>query len=271
MAKEIERKFLVGNDAGASRRTAAPYFGRPMSSSWTTAPRASASSIVLAPADDQDWRAARSRGTNSSTRFPISDAEELMAKRHRHRSSKRRATRSPCDGFVWEVDVYDGAHRGPGDRRSRTVRRGRPAAATRWLGTEVTGDPRYSNQALATEDLREERSCAFASGLTAFHRRSSRPRGKQLQQAIATLEQRPEGLHEAIHDARTKFQAAARPLPAHRLDEPGFQKQENARLRDMGKSLSATRDATALIEACDYLQQLASGKEEAGSGRIEVP
>ena len=84
----------------------------------------------------------------------------------------------------------------------------------------------------------------------------------QLRQAIDALEQQPEGPHEAIHEARKKFK---RVRALYRLIQPDakqFRHRENERIRTMAKTLSAVRDATALIETVDYLASEAGSPEE---------
>jgi len=85
---------------------------------------------------------------------------------------------------------------------------------------------------------------------------------EQLNLAIAALTERPNGLLEAIHDARKHFK---RLRSLHRLaatDVPAFRQAENARIRDMAKTLSTFRDATALVEVSEYLQRHAENSEE---------
>lgn len=57
-------------------------------------------------------------------------------------------------GFTWEIDVFAGHHRGlviaEVEMQSETDDPKLPA----WLGREVTGDKRYSNQSLATQRSR---------------------------------------------------------------------------------------------------------------------
>jgi CHAD domain-containing protein len=100
---------------------------------------------------------------------------------------------------------------------------------------------------------------------TAFRKAAS----SELRQAILTLEQRPDGAHEAIHAFRKNLKKLR---SLYRLVAPeakAFQKRENARLRDAAKSLSAMRDAAALIETVLYLQQNARNSEEHDAlGRI---
>ncbi|MFD1746874.1 CHAD domain-containing protein [Rhizobium helianthi] len=84
----------------------------------------------------------------------------------------------------------------------------------------------------------------------------------QLRLAIDSLEKRPEGTHEAIHAARKRFK---RLRALYRLVEPdarSFRERENERIRNMARTLSAVRDATALVETLDYLKSASSGEEE---------
>ncbi|WP_137131478.1 CHAD domain-containing protein [Rhizobium sp. FY34] len=84
----------------------------------------------------------------------------------------------------------------------------------------------------------------------------------QLSAAITTLTQQPDGPHAAIHAARKRFK---RLRALYRLVEPdakAFRRAENARIRDMAHTLSAVRDATALVETMDYLAQVAVSAEE---------
>lgn len=96
-----------------------------------------------------------------------------------------------------------------------------------------------------------------------FSAEFSRAVEEQLRRAIDVLEQRPEGTHEAIHAARKRFK---RLRALYRLVEPEakeFRRQENERIRDMARTLSTVRDATALVETLDYLKSRSSDQEEA--------
>lgn len=77
----------------------------------------------------------------------------------------------------------------------------------------------------------------------------------QLEDAVKILKHQPKGLHEAVHDARKKFK---RVRGLYRLVRPGakeFSRAENTRIRDMAASISAERDATALLECVDRLRE----------------
>ena len=79
----------------------------------------------------------------------------------------------------------------------------------------------------------------------------------QYRRAIESLRDRPDGPHEAIHEARKRFKRLRGLFRLVRAAAPEFCARENARVRDIASTLSAVRDATALVEAMDHL--LASG------------
>ncbi|MBY5460183.1 CHAD domain-containing protein [Rhizobium leguminosarum] len=92
---------------------------------------------------------------------------------------------------------------------------------------------------------------------------------RQLEHAITVLGERPDGAHEAIHSFRKNLKRLRSLYRLVAREVPDFQAQENARLRDAARSLSAIRDATALIGTAQYLQHAARGNEESEAlGRI---
>lgn len=84
----------------------------------------------------------------------------------------------------------------------------------------------------------------------------------QLSQAIDILEKQPQGPHEAVHEARKKFKRVRALYRLVQSDAREFRRVENSRIRDMAQTLSAVRDATALVETVDYLAGLAKSPEE---------
>ena len=98
------------------------------------------------------------------------------------------------------------------------------------------------------------------AGLETEVRRIAR---KQLEHAIAALETRPDGLHEAIHEARKKFKRVRNLYRLVGSADKEFRRQENARIRDTARSLSLVRDATALIETVDHLSEHTLTDDEA--------
>ena len=77
---------------------------------------------------------------------------------------------------------------------------------------------------------------------------------RRLSDAASLLRDQPKGLDEAIHQTRRHIKQCRALYRLIRSEAPDFQKTENRRLGDIGRQLSAMRDATALIEATDYLR-----------------
>ena len=55
----------------------------------------------------------------------------------------------PHEGHVWEVDVYEGAHRGLVIAEVELASIHDDPALPNWVGREVTGESQYSNQSMA--------------------------------------------------------------------------------------------------------------------------
>ena len=84
----------------------------------------------------------------------------------------------------------------------------------------------------------------------------------QLSRAIHDLEEQPNGAHEAVHDARKRFKRVRALYRLVQAAAPDFRKVENARIRDIARTLSVVRDATALVETVDYLLDHAHSPDE---------
>ncbi|MFS8146686.1 metal-binding protein [Rhizobium sp. R635] len=92
---------------------------------------------------------------------------------------------------------------------------------------------------------------------------------EQLEHAVTILDERPDGAHEAIHSFRKNLKRLRSLYRLVSREVPDFQAHENARLRDAARSLSAIRDAAALIGTAQYLRQTARDEEESEAlGRI---
>ena len=148
MAKEIERKFLVRDDRWRDLVTE----------------KMNLRQAYVASMDD---RSVRVRLTNQSVatltvkigrsitrdefeyEIPIPDAEELLGNAIGLVIEKTRY-KVPFRDFVWEVDVFRGAHRGLVIAEVEMSDENDDPELPEWLGREVSGEYRYSNQALAT-------------------------------------------------------------------------------------------------------------------------
>ena len=75
----------------------------------------------------------------------------------------------------------------------------------------------------------------------------------QHDRAIEIMHDQSRGRHQAIHDARKRFKKLRCLFRLVREAAPDFYASENARIRDMARTLSTVCDATALVETLDYL------------------
>src|SRR5918997_5761782 len=99
----------------------------------------------------------------------------------------------------------------------------------------------------------------------AFRLDPARPLDEELRRVMreeigkARAELAREDRHEAVHDARKRFKKLRGALRLARPALGGAYARENARWRDAAKRLSASRDATALIESFDALRKSFAG------------
>jgi CYTH domain-containing protein len=150
MAKEIERKFLVRSDGWRSETQSKSLLKQCYIASMDDR------SVRVRILDGEKARLTIKIGRGALTRdefeydIPVADAEELMQQAIGLVIEKTRY-RVPYDGFIWEVDVFAGAHRGLVIAEVEMASETDDPSLPSWLGREVTGDFRYSNQSLATE------------------------------------------------------------------------------------------------------------------------
>ena len=151
MAKEIERKFLVADD------------------SWreAIASRTRFRQGYIVSLDDRSVRV-RIKGEDAATLtikvgvgvlvrdeyeydIPVADAEELIATAPGIIIEKIRYT-VEHEGFLWEIDVFDGIYRGLTVAEVELKSESDQPALPGWLGAEVTGERRGFSQNLAREE-----------------------------------------------------------------------------------------------------------------------
>ncbi len=155
MAKEIERKFLVANDSWRSQATSAT----PMRQAYLSVNHDR--SIRVRTSHDETAKLTVKFGSGSLVRdefeysIPFEDAAEMIEFAVGNVIEKVRYT-VDVSGFTWEVDVFEGAYRGLVIAEVELKSETDCPALPDWVGREVTGDRRYSNQALATERLKPE-------------------------------------------------------------------------------------------------------------------
>jgi CYTH domain-containing protein len=149
MAKEIERKFLVRGDGWRSFVSRTRLLRQ----------------AYIASMDDRSVRVRLENGhiatltvkigrTMTRDEFeyaiPTSDAEELLGTAIGVIIRKTRHV-VPFKGFTWEVDVFEGAHAGLIIAEVEMDDESDKPELPDWVGEEVTGQYRYSNQALALQ------------------------------------------------------------------------------------------------------------------------
>lgn len=149
MAKEIERKFLVRGDGWRSFVSRTRLLRQ----------------AYIASMDDRSVRVRLENGhiatltvkigrTMTRDEFeyaiPTTDAEELLGTAIGLIIRKTRHV-VPFKGFTWEVDVFEGAHAGLIIAEVEMDDESDKPELPDWVGEEVTGQYRYSNQALALQ------------------------------------------------------------------------------------------------------------------------
>lgn len=156
MPKEIERKFLVAGDgwrgeAGAGRRFRQAIV-------FSEAERTLRVRIVDGNLATLTIKVGIDGSTMSRHEFeyqvPVSDAEELLSLANGNTIAKTRHE-VPRGGHVWEIDVYEGPLEGLIVAEVEMKSEDETPEIPGWLGRELTGDKRFSNQALAQGSLGE--------------------------------------------------------------------------------------------------------------------
>ncbi len=148
MAKEIERKFLVRNASWKESATGGTKLVQAYVATMEDR------NVRVRLYEDGRAKLTVKAGRNGMTRdevefaVPLHEAKELLELAIGNVIEKIRYE-VPFKGFIWEVDVYQGALAGlvvaEVELRSELENPAIPA----WVGTELTGNNAYSNQALA--------------------------------------------------------------------------------------------------------------------------
>ena len=155
MAKEIERKFLVssGNwrddaDAGMDLRQAYVV---------TMEDRSARVRILAGERAKLTIKIGKSAVVRDEFEYdlPLADGLELLTQAVGLVIEKTRY-RVPVSDFLWEIDVYRGELSGLVVAEVEMASVDDHPALPAWIGREVTGDRRYSNQYLALDGLPRE-------------------------------------------------------------------------------------------------------------------
>ncbi len=150
MAKEIERKFLVAGGEWRKQVTRSMAFRQAYVASMEDR------SVRVRIVDRRDATLTVKIGASALVRdeyeyaIPLEDAEELMQSAPGVVIEKTRHT-VEHGGFTWEIDVFEGQYEGLVVAEVEMHDENADPDLPAWLGREVTGDRRFSNQSLAMD------------------------------------------------------------------------------------------------------------------------
>ncbi|MBP8939449.1 MAG: CYTH domain-containing protein [Agrobacterium sp.] len=150
MAKEIERKFLVAGGEWRDEVTHSMAFRQAYVASLENR------SVRVRIVNGRDATLTIKIGASALVRdeyeysIPLQDAEELMASAPGVVIEKTRHT-VDHSGFTWEIDVFEGRYQGLVVAEVEMNDENASPDLPPWLGKEVTGDRRFSNQSLAMD------------------------------------------------------------------------------------------------------------------------
>lgn len=147
MGVEIERKFLVRSDAWRAEADE----GRAFEQGYLAGNPGLAVRVRLCDGVE-GFLTIKAGGGIARAEFeypiPPGDARSLLDLCGPRVVLKRRH-RLVFETFVWEIDVFAGAHQGLVLAEVELESPDQPVTLPPWIGTEVTGDERYANAALA--------------------------------------------------------------------------------------------------------------------------
>lgn len=155
MAKEIERKFLVKTNGWRGEVTSSSDFVQAYVAAVEDR------SLRVRVIDDRRATLTIKIGRQMISRdefeyeIPVADAKDLIGSALGIVLEKTRYE-VVHEGFTWEVDVYAGAYEGLVVAEVELQHEEQQPPLPSWIGGEVTGDRRFSNLVMATEDLSRE-------------------------------------------------------------------------------------------------------------------
>ena len=155
MAKEIERKFLVKDDGWRAEATSSRSFIQAYIVTMDDR------SLRVRLIDDERASLTLKIGRQMISRdefeydIPLADAREMVARALGIVLEKTRYEVGH-HGFTWEIDLYHGVYSGLVVAEVELENEEQEPALPSWIGAEVTGDPRYSNQMMAAKDMSGE-------------------------------------------------------------------------------------------------------------------
>jgi CYTH domain-containing protein len=146
MPKEIERKFLLKNDAWRAGATGVRYRQGYLSTEKQRAVR-------IRTAGDQGYLTIKGESvgaTRSEYEYPIplDDANEMLSQLCLRPIIEKVRYKIPFAGLTWEVDEFEGENAGLIMAEVELDSEEQAFELPGWAGKEVTGDPKYYNASL---------------------------------------------------------------------------------------------------------------------------
>ena len=146
MGKEIERKFLIKNDAWRALAKGTVYRQGYLS---TVKER----TVRVRTIDDQGYLTIKGI-TIGATRaeyeyeIPAQEANEMLDDLCEKPIIEKKRYVVAFDGLAWEIDEFDGENSGLIVAEVELTDEDQSISLPDWVGEEVTGDPRYFNSNL---------------------------------------------------------------------------------------------------------------------------
>jgi adenylate cyclase len=150
MAVEIERKFLVVNDAwkaaaGPGRRCCQGHIAR--DGERTVRIRRAANRAFLTVKGERDGLAR----AEFEYEIPVDDAEEMLATLCQGPLLLKMRYEVEFAGLTWEIDVFLNPAQGLVVAEVELDAADQTVTLTPWIGEEVTDDPRYRSAVIAVQ------------------------------------------------------------------------------------------------------------------------
>jgi adenylate cyclase len=154
MGTEIERKFLVVNDAWREGARDGLRFRQGYLPGVETA------SVRVRVSGEHAWLNIKSATLGVSRReyeypIPLADAEEILDALCQRPLIEKTRHHVPHGGHLWEIDVFEGDNAGLVVAEIELKNPDEPFERPPWVGAEVSHDPRYYNVSLVRHPFRD--------------------------------------------------------------------------------------------------------------------
>jgi len=149
MAKEIERKFLVRGDSWRGQDTGKRYRQGYLST-------VKEHTVRVRTVGDKGFFTVKGitvGATRSEYEYeiPVRDANEMLDRLCERPLVEKTRYRIPHEGLTWEIDEFEGENRGLITAEVELKDEHQAVTLPRWVGQEITGDPRYFNSNLVAK------------------------------------------------------------------------------------------------------------------------